>query len=603
MDILWLDDPRCADAQLVGGKAAQLSLLAADFDVPDGFCVPAPALASFDSDTDAVPEPLRAAIAAAYEALATRAGLLDPPVAVRSSALDEDGAKASFAGQHETLLNVSGADAVVAAVARCARSARSDRATAYRAHHALEDATGVAVLVQLLVPADASAVAFSLDPVSGDRSQICVEATVGLGEALVGGQVSPDRYLLRKHDLDIASRYVTDKQRMIVPIEGGVASVDIPLERRGAPALDDAQVAAVAKLARTLEERLGWPVDVECAIVVQRVALLQCRPITARGAASPPPAVEGASPDDAALTWRWGRQAFPGPVTPLVQSYLPFHTQGWLRDSRANGTAGEIRIRFEGGYYYTIWQPTGLTTWDEVDRNARAAERGAPARWEREFLPRLRADHEQVRALDRAALSEGELALVLQEALTAQVTHFTIHAHMASIPYSAVERLLNWYAERFPDEGEADAYRLLGGFDNTSVASAHALWELSQGCDEGVAAALRARDWAALPERLRCSAGRATWRRSGTAPARWPTRQARPGKKTPSHWRNWCWATPRNPCPTRPLRACPARRRARGGHGGGARTPRTRPARRSSRTLLATAQANYPSDRRPQLLA
>ena len=485
MDILWLDDPRCADAQLVGGKAAQLSLLATDFDVPDGFCVPAPTLAPLDLDTDTVPTTLRDAVTAAYAALAARSGQPDPPVAVRSSALDEDGAQASFAGLHETLLNVSGADAVVAAVARCARSARSDRATAYRAHHALDDATGIAVLVQLLVPAEASAVAFSLDPVSGDRSQICVEGTIGLGEALVGGRVSPDRYLLRKHDLRIASRQIADKQRMIVPTAAGVAFVEVPPERRAAPALDDAQVAAVAQLVRTLEERFGWPVDVECAIVGQRVALLQCRPVTASGAASSPPAVAWASPDDAALTWRWGRQAFPGPVTPLVQSYLPFHTQGWLRDSRANGTAGQIRIRFEQGYYYTIWQPTGLTTWDEVDRNARVAERAAPTRWEREFLPRLRADHERVRALDRAALSEGELALMLQEALTAQVTHFTVHAHMASFPYSAVERLLNWYAERFPHEGEADAYRLLQGFDNTSVASAHTLWELSQGCDEG----------------------------------------------------------------------------------------------------------------------
>src|SRR6476659_1972745 len=109
MNLLWLDDPRCRDPQLVGGKAAQLSLLAADFDVPPGFCVPAPLLAALDDGSDELPIDLQDAIVAAYRALAARSEVADPPVAVRSSAIGEDGAQASFAGLHTTLLHIVGA--------------------------------------------------------------------------------------------------------------------------------------------------------------------------------------------------------------------------------------------------------------------------------------------------------------------------------------------------------------------------------------------------------------------------------------------------------------------------------------------------------------
>ena len=498
MNLLWLDDPCCRDPQLVGGKAAQLSLLAPDFDVPPGFCVPAPLLDAFDAAADALPAALHEAIAAAYHALAARSSMAELPVAVRSSAIDEDGTQASFAGLHTTLLHIVGATSVAEAVARCWRSAWSAQAMAYRQLRGLDANTPrVAVLVQQMVVADASAVAFSIDPVSGDPNRIVVNTTWGLGESLVGGLVTPDHYVLRKADAQIVARQIADKAQMHVPIAGGTQPVAVPPERRRLPALSDAQVVGVARLAYTLEQRLGWPVDLECAYVGTRLALLQCRPVTSSPVGAP--AVAWATPDDAELTWRWGRQAFPAPLTPLMQSYLPFHTQGWVRDSRAQGTVGEIRIRFEQGYYYSRWQPTGLTTWEEADLRTQAAERAAPARWRDEFLPLLQADHQRVRALDRAVMADGELAQALQENLTAQIRHFTIHAHMASFPYAATERLLNWYLERFPGALEAEAYRLVQGLWNTSVENMRRLWNLSQRCTDAVATVLRAGDWASLP--------------------------------------------------------------------------------------------------------
>jgi phosphoenolpyruvate synthase/pyruvate phosphate dikinase len=144
-NILWLGDRACDDPARVGGKAAHLSRLAADYRVPAGFCLTA---AAFDPDhsVDApLSTALAAALAATYEALARSC---DVPVAVRSSALDEDGDLASFAGQHETELNLIGIEAVLGAVVRCWASGRNERALAYREQHrlALEEAR-VAVLV------------------------------------------------------------------------------------------------------------------------------------------------------------------------------------------------------------------------------------------------------------------------------------------------------------------------------------------------------------------------------------------------------------------------------------------------------------------------
>src|SRR5215213_11989474 len=141
-NILWLGDRACDDPAEVGGKAAHLSRLAADYRVPAGFCLTA---AAFDPDhsVDApLPPALAAALAAAYEALARGCDVPDVPVAVRSSALDEDGDLASFAGQHETELNLIGIEAMLGAVVRCWASGRNERALAYREQHrlALEEA-------------------------------------------------------------------------------------------------------------------------------------------------------------------------------------------------------------------------------------------------------------------------------------------------------------------------------------------------------------------------------------------------------------------------------------------------------------------------------
>ena len=284
-DILWLGEPACHDRTVVGGKAANLSRLTATHRVPPGFCLAAPVFdrARADgSEPSALSPALRNELAAAYEELAGRCGVSAPGVAVRSSAVEEDGAGASFAGQHESYLNVVGSDAIAGAVRHCWKSAYTSRAVEYRRRQGLTpESVRLAVLVQQLVAADVSAVVFSANPVSGSREEVVIEAGWGLGESIVGGTVIPDTYVVRKEDLAVVSRSIAEKRRMTVPVPGGTREAETPRFLRTRPALDEEQAVEMARLARALEEEMGWPVDVECSYEDGRLYLLQCRPVTA----------------------------------------------------------------------------------------------------------------------------------------------------------------------------------------------------------------------------------------------------------------------------------------------------------------------------------
>jgi len=128
--------------------------------------------------------------------------------------------------------------------------------------------------------ADAAAVVFSANPVTKSRDQVMLNATWGLGESLVGGTVSPDSYILRKSDLAIEMRYIATKRRMTVLTADGTQEVGVPEALQNTPAIDDARVVEAVRLTLDLEQRFGWPVDVECAWEKSALYVLQCRPIT-----------------------------------------------------------------------------------------------------------------------------------------------------------------------------------------------------------------------------------------------------------------------------------------------------------------------------------
>ena len=270
-EILWFEDPSAADARHVGGKAAALAGLADRLPVPAGFVV----VGAVDP----------AMVQLAYAELADRAGAGagddEPLVAVRSSAADEDGIATSFAGQHETILGVQGMDELLAAIAACRDSAHTARALSYRRANGLAAPRApLPVLVQLLVPADAAAVVFSINPVAPACGEVLVNAAYGLGESIVGGTVTPDEWALHRRTLDVTRERIADKRRMTVRAPGGSREIDVPPFLRRRPSLTHEQAREAAALALRLERELGLPVDLELAWSGSEMHLLQCRPIT-----------------------------------------------------------------------------------------------------------------------------------------------------------------------------------------------------------------------------------------------------------------------------------------------------------------------------------
>jgi phosphoenolpyruvate synthase/pyruvate phosphate dikinase len=275
VNLLCLGDPKSFDVAVVGGKAANLSRLARMYHrVPDGFSIPVTLM------SEAHPLDLRGDIERAVSDLMACHSLPELVAAVRSSAVDEDGAAASFAGQHETYLNIVGADSIIQAVTRCWESARSERALEYRRRQGLSvESLHLAVLVQQLVASDVSAVVFSANPITGNRDEILINASWGLGESIVGGTVTPDTFVVRKSDLAITGRIIVNKQRMTVAVPGGTNEVDVPRFLSDQASLIDEQAIEMAQLALTLEATMSYPVDMECAYAGGKLYLLQCRPI------------------------------------------------------------------------------------------------------------------------------------------------------------------------------------------------------------------------------------------------------------------------------------------------------------------------------------
>lgn len=229
---------------------------------------------------------IAAAVAAAYDRLCDRCQVDDVAVAVRSSATCEDAPDASFAGEHDSFLWVRGAGDVARYVVRCWSSLWTARAISYRAETGYRDAAVfMSVGVQKMVRPTASGVAFTLDPSNGDRSQVAIDANWGLGEPVVSGEVTPDHYLVDKVLSEITTRRVSNKTVELRVDGDGIVRVELDGERAALPCLSDAQVKAVARLARQAERHYGCPQDIEWAIDSElpepdNVVLLQARPET-----------------------------------------------------------------------------------------------------------------------------------------------------------------------------------------------------------------------------------------------------------------------------------------------------------------------------------
>jgi pyruvate, water dikinase len=256
--------------RLLGGKAVQLgAALRAGLPVPPGFALPADFVAAVGAgDEDAA-----ARLAERYEQLGV-------PVSVRSSGIGEDTKQTSFAGQHLTVLNVRSAEGVVDAVKRVWESGRSEAVMMYRRHFGLEGEPQIAVVVQQLVMPDTAGVMFTRHPLTGADERV-IDASWGIGEAVVGSLVAPDHYRLSR-DGEVLERTAgrKDKRLRLLP-DGGHVEEEVGDEQVRALCLGDDELAALHELALRCEAVYDGAHDIEWAIERDTVYLLQRRPVTA----------------------------------------------------------------------------------------------------------------------------------------------------------------------------------------------------------------------------------------------------------------------------------------------------------------------------------
>jgi len=340
MTVLHFNDIAAQNVELTGGKGASLAKLTAfGFRVPRGFVVTADSYRAFIAQVPwlaetlvhlrfdepeilanqavTIQEGLRALpFPAEAEAqlrshytehfLANGASGADASVSVRSSATAEDTASAAFAGQHDTFLNVEGADEVVAKVKECWLSLWSDRAIAYRRQVGIElTNTSMAVVIQAMVDADVAGVLFTVDPVEGDLKKALIDANFGLGETVVGGETAVDHWQLDKQTGAVTQEVIASKEMHLVSAAGGgtVPVYILSAAERAQASLSSAQREELLQVGMAIEKAYGFPQDIEFAFRNGQLFILQSRPITT-------------------IPARWTREEsaerFPNPISPLA---------------------------------------------------------------------------------------------------------------------------------------------------------------------------------------------------------------------------------------------------------------------------------------------
>ncbi|WP_227355926.1 phosphoenolpyruvate synthase [Haladaptatus salinisoli] len=361
--VVTLNHPAATDRALVGGKGANLArLVEAGLPVPDGLCVTILAyreliddnsvdvllddLSNLDpTDTEAlaevgsslrarienqdVPPSIREAIENALANVKAEGGS-ETAYAVRSSATAEDLPNASFAGQQETFLNVRGVDEIIDRVRACMASLFTDRAIAYRATNDIpHEEVALAVVVQEMITPDVSGICFTADPRTGNRRVTTIEAGIGLGEALVAGDVTGDAVRVETRTGEILDYEVGDQQIAVQPLsEGGTETVELD-SAGSARVLSDKQVRMLVELGEEIEALFERPQDIEWCLADGDIYIVQARPITSL---FPLPSPE---PEDDRLHvyYNFGHaQAMPEAMPPLVRDVWMAYVHLWMEE-------------------------------------------------------------------------------------------------------------------------------------------------------------------------------------------------------------------------------------------------------------------------------
>lgn len=523
--ILPLADNRATLAH-VGGKGASLArLISAGLPVPEGFHVTTAAYRSVVAHNELQPDILSALgrvdfaqpstlegaaqeiqtlfaeaeippdvannIVQAYAALPGS----NPAVAVRSSATAEDLPEASFAGQQETYLNVSSPDELLEATKKCWASLWTARAIAYRARQEIPpDQVALAVVVQLLVPAEAAGILFTANPIDGRRNQLVISAAWGLGEAVVGGLVTPDNLVIEKGNGRVLNRDTASKEVMTVRVNGGTAEKPVPENLRQVPVLDDAAAAELAQLGEQIEQLYEMPMDIEWALADGKFAIVQARPITALPATTPAPPAEWAVPDPDGQYMRTSIVDFmPDPLTPLFATMgVPEINRGMQRTmaKMIGGSAPllENYMTTVNDYAY-MYMNLGCRDWLWILFRMLPAFprllRNAEHHWREVARPRYAETVNRWRSITPDALAATQLLDGTRE-LTAAMADYLTTLQVDTLGAGAgSEGLFTQVYNRFAlREGDPPAATLLLGADSTPIRAEKALYDLGQRCRE-----------------------------------------------------------------------------------------------------------------------
>ena len=319
--VLWFDELKREDVNLVGGKSSSLGELTSSTNVPVpyGFATTAYGYREFMKETgledrirqeldslddvensallrevctkirrmicqEEMPVALAEAIRKSYEELGEKVGEKDPFVAVRSSATAEDLPDASFAGQQDTYLNVRGADTIIEKVKECYASTFTDRATYYRVKQGFDHMTvALSAAVQMMVFSKSAGVMFTVDLVTGNDNNILIEGSWGLGEYVVQGTVTPDNFRVDKQKMVITDRMINDKNvRLVRKADGDCIEEIVPADEAKQQVLSDEQVLELAEYAKAIEKHYGCYMDMEWGVDERndKIWILQARPET-----------------------------------------------------------------------------------------------------------------------------------------------------------------------------------------------------------------------------------------------------------------------------------------------------------------------------------
>ena len=322
--ILWFEECSKDARPLVGGKNANLGeMVNAGIRVPPGFALTSEAFQIYmdreglwDQVLDAlsdtspddlkgvskaghairqailstpIPDEIQKEIIIAYGSLCEKCDTRDLPVAVRSSATAEDLEDASFAGQQESYLWIWGEDEVINATHDCWASLFTDRAITYRMRLGFpQDLVLISVGIQKMVNSRSAGVMFTLDPVTGDRTKITIDASWGFGESIVQGMVSPDNFIVLKNPLEIKKSIIGQKTEQVVARGCGTAVEPVPSEQQECTCVTDQELMEIVKMGMRIEEHYGSPQYIEWAIdrdlsFPENVFTTQSRPVTVAG--------------------------------------------------------------------------------------------------------------------------------------------------------------------------------------------------------------------------------------------------------------------------------------------------------------------------------